>query len=114
MADLKVFRLDEYSWYVAHNLMEFLNWYDKNINSIETPDDLTELEIIEPEDGQMWSNTNITQEDIKELGDYEECCRGGVGDLIRRDGEIYKMQTFADVLGDEDIKEPYEIASTEW
>lgn len=114
MADLKIFRLDEYSWYVAHNLMEFLNWYDKNINSIETPDDLTELEIIEPEDGQMWSNTNITQEDIKELGDYEECCRGGVGDLIRRDGEIYKMQTFADVLGDEDIKEPYEIASTEW
>lgn len=114
MTDLKIFRLDEYSWYVAHNLMEFLNWYDKNINSIETPDDLTELEIIEPEDGHMWSNTNITQEDVEELGNYEECCRGGVGDLIRRDGEIYKMQTFADVLGDEDIKEPYEIASTEW
>lgn len=35
MADLKIFSLDEYSWYVAHNLMEFLNWYDKNINSIE-------------------------------------------------------------------------------
>lgn len=39
---------------------------------------------------------------------------GGIGDLMRRGGDIYKMQTFADVLGDEDIKEPYEIASTEW
>lgn len=33
---------------------------------------------------------------------------------MRKEGDIYKLQTFADVLGDEDIKEPYEIASTEW
>ena len=40
---------------------------------------------------------------------------GGIGDLKKMpDGEIFKMQTFADVLGDEDIKEPYEIASTEY
>lgn len=114
MADIKIFRLDDYSWYAAHNLMEFLNWYHKNIDSIETPDDLSELEIIEPEDGTMWSNENITQEDIEELGDAEEICRGGIGDLKRLDGYIYKVQTFADVLGDEDIKEPYEIASTNW
>ena len=115
MANLKIFKVDDYSWYVAHNLMEFLNWYHKNVHSIETEEDLQQLEITEPEDGHMWSDTNITPEDIKELGDYDECCRGGVGDLKRMsDGEIYKMQSFADVLGDEDIKEPYEIASTEW
>ena len=115
MANLKIFKVDDYSWYVAHNLMEFLNWYHKNVNSIETEEDLQQLEITEPEDGHMWSDTNITPEDIKELGDYDECCRGGVVDLKRMsDGEIYKMQSFADVLGDEDIKEPYEIASTEW
>jgi len=114
MADLKVFKVDDYSWYVAHNLMEFLNWYHENIDSIETKEDLTELEIIEPKDGTMWNSTNITQEDIEALGEYEEVCRGGIGDLMRRDGEIYKMQTFADVLGGQDIKEPYEIASTEW
>lgn len=114
MADLKIFRLDYYSWYVAHNLMEFLDWYHKNINNIETEDDLSELKIIEPEDGCMWSDQNITSEDVTALGDYDEHCKGGAGDLMRRHGEIYKMQTFAEVLGDEDIKEPYEIASTEW
>lgn len=114
MANLKIFRMDEYSWYVAHDLMEFLNWYHKNVNDIEDVDDLSELEIIDPEDGCMWCNSNITPDDIEELGDYDERCGGGVGDLKRVHGEIYKMQTFADVLGDEDIKEPYEIASTEW
>lgn len=112
--NLKIFRLDDCSWYVAHDLMEFLNWYDKNINSIESVDALDELEIINPEDGQMWSDTNITPEDIEALGEYEETCRGGIGDLMRKGDEIWKMQTFADVLGDEDIIEPYEIASTEW
>lgn len=104
MANLKIFRLDDCSWYVAHDLMEFLNWYHKNINDIETADDLSELEIIEPEDGCMWCDTNITLKDIAELGDCEGRCKGGVGDLMRRGGEVYKMQTFADVLGEEDIK----------
>ena len=110
-----IFQLDEYSWYAAHSIMEFLNWYHENIDSIEIPEDVAGITMIEPEDGQMWSNTNITQEDIDALGDYDEHCRGGIGDLKKMpDGEIFKMQTFADVLGDEDIKEPYEIASTEY
>lgn len=115
MADLKIFRVDEYSWYVAHNLMEFLNWYDKNIDSITETDDLSQLEITEPEDGTMWSDKNITQEDVKKLGENDEYGSGEeAGDLKKFYGEIYKMQTFAEVLGDEDIMEPCEIASTEW
>lgn len=109
MANLKIFRLDDCSWYVAHDLMEFLNWYHENINSVETTDDLSDLEITEPENGHMWSNTNVTPEDIAELGEYDE-----LGNLMRRDGEVWKRQTFAEVIGDIDIKEPYEIASTEW
>lgn len=112
---IRIFQLDEYSWYAAHSIMEFLNWYHENVDSIEIPEDIAGITMIEPEDGSMWSNTNITQEDIDKLGDYDEHCGGGIGDLKRMsDGEIYKMQTFADVLGGEDIKEPYEIASTEW
>jgi len=114
MADLKIFKVDDYSWYVAHNLMEFLNWYHENIDSIETEEDLDYLEIINPEDGGMWSDENITQEDIDALGDLEELGANGIGALLRRGGEIYKYQTYAAVLGDEDIKEPYEISSTEW
>lgn len=114
MADLKIFRIDDCSWFVAHNLMEFLNWYHKYIDSIETPEDLDCLEIINPEDGGMWSDENITQEDIDALGDNDEMGTNEIGALLRRNGEIYKYQTYAVVLGDEDIKEPYEIASTEW
>jgi len=114
MADLKIFRIDDYSWYVAHNLMEFLNWYHKRFSNIDEPEQLEMLEMFNPEDGAMWSNSNITTDDIVALGEYEEVCRGGIGDLRRIGGEIFKMQTFADVLGDEDINEPYEIASTEW
>lgn len=114
MADLKIFRIDDCSWFVAHNLMEFLNWYDKNIDSIETPEDLDCLEIINPEDGGMWNDANISEEDIKALGDADQLGTNEIGSLLRRGGEIYKYQTFAAVLGDEDIKEPYEIATTEW
>lgn len=115
MADLKIYKIDECSWYVAHNLMEFLNWYNKYIDELTEPDDLQELKVIEPESGTMWSDTNITQEDIAALGEYDEYGTGkDIGDLKRHDGEICKLQTFADVLGDKDIKEPYEIASTEW
>lgn len=109
-----IFQMDEYAWYVAHSIMEFLNWYHRNIDSIEILDELQGITMIEPENGTMWSNQNITQEDIEALGDSDEICRGGIGDLMRRDGEIFKMQTFADVLGDEDFNEPYEIASTDW
>lgn len=114
MTKLKIFRVDDCSWYVAHNLMEFLNWYHKNIDTIENPDDLMELKEINPEEGTMWSDRNITPDDIDSLGDSDEIGRDELGSLQRRYGEIFKKQTFAEVLGDEDINEPYEIASTEW
>lgn len=114
MADLKIFSVDDFSWYVAHDLMEFLNWYHENVLGINKPEDLSELHMLEPEGGYMWSNANITQGDIEALGEHDKYSRGGEGDLMRRDGEIWKRQTFADVLGDEDTKEPYEITSTEW
>lgn len=114
MADLKIFRLDECSWYVAHDLMEFLNWYHKNIEPLEDPERLKILEMFNPEDGLVWSAQSITPEDILAIEGCVEVDNGGVGDLKRRGGEIFKRQTFADILGDMDIEEPHEIASTEF
>lgn len=115
MADLHIYKLDEYSWYVAHNLMEFLNWYHKYIDSIDTEEDLECLEIIEPEDGYMLNSENITEEDILLLGDNDEICDNEGNVILKRMcGEIFKRQTFAEVIGDEDPAEPYEIASTEF
>lgn len=34
MANIKIFKMDDCSWYAAHNLMEFLNWYNKHIDSM--------------------------------------------------------------------------------
>ena len=118
MSDLHIYRINPYSRYVAHNLMEFLNWYHKYVDSIETVDDIEHLEIIEPNDGYMWSDQNITPEDINNLGDKDEYHNGlysvSLGDLQRKDGRIYKYQTFADVLGDKDPAVPYELASFEY
>lgn len=114
MTNLKIFKMDDYSWYVAHDLMEFLNWYHKNVESIETEEDLSELKVINPEDDWMLDDSNITQEDIKKLGDLDSYHGETGGDIMRLQDKIYKERTFAEVLGDEDIKEPYEIASAEW
>lgn len=118
MGDIKIFKLDDYAHYAAHSLMVFLNWYHRNVASIISPDDLDELEIINPEDGMMWSNLNITPEDIERIGDADEYGTGkNAGDLLRRDDKILKLQTYADVLnvlGEDDIKEPFEISTSEW
>lgn len=109
---MKLFKVDECSVYVANNLMEFLNWYHKNINTLEDVEELSELEEVSLDD-VMWYTGNITDEDILRLGDYDEVCSGGAGDLQRRYGEIYKLQTYREVLGDEEITEPYEVSNTE-
>lgn len=114
MNNLKIFRMDDYSWFVAHDLIEFLNWYHKNVENIETEEDLSELKVINPEDDWMWNDLDITPEDFKRLGDLDSCRGETEGDLMRFQGRVYKLQTFAEVLGDKDIKEPYEIASADW
>lgn len=110
---MKLFRIDDCSVYVANNLMEFLNWYHNNVDTLEDAEDIEGLEELSLED-VMWYSGNITDEDIKSLDDYEEVCKGGIGDLQKRNGEIYKLQTYRDVLAGEEIREPYEVSNTEW
>lgn len=110
MEKLKIFQLEEEVWYAAHNLMEFLNWYDKNIKPIEAPEDLKELQMFAPEDGCTWSSDNITREDVEALGERTELDRGGSGNLRRFGDTIYKLQTFSELIDGEDRQVPYRIA----
>jgi hypothetical protein len=110
---MKLFRLDEYSVYFANDLMEFLNWYHENINTLEDVEELSELEEVSLDD-VVWYAGNITHEDILRLDDYDEVCSGGAGDLQRRYGEIYKLQTYREVLKDAKTTHPFEISCTEW
>lgn len=113
MKELKIFQLEEEVWYAAHNLMEFLNWYDKNVKPIETPEDLKGLQMFAPEDGYTWSADNITPEDVEALGEKTELDRGGSGNLRRVGNVIYKMQTFSELLEGEDQQVPYRITGKE-
>lgn len=113
MEGLKIFQLEEEDWYAAHTLMEFLNWYDKNIKPIEVPEDLKELQMFAPEDGCTWSSDHITREDIEALGEKTELDRGGSGNLRRVGDTIYKLQTFSDMMGDGDRKVPFHIKKKE-
>lgn len=110
----KIFRIDDKSWYVAHSLMEFLNWYHQNIKSIESSEDLQELEILETSDVKVWSVKNVTKEDMEKIGNSDSYFDNGIPLLQRENGEIFKLQTCKEFLGEEDITEPYKIASTEW
>lgn len=102
--ELKIFQLEDEVWYAACDLMEFLNWYHEKIKPIQSPEDLMELQMFSPEDGCVWSTDNITKEDIEALGERAELDRGGSGNLRRYGNAIYKLQTFADRMGNE-IKE---------
>lgn len=114
MANLHIYRVDDYSWYVAHNMDEFIAWYNKYIDSLDD-EQIEAIEEMNPEDGYMLNSEGVTEEDLMELGDSDEICNlDGSVHLCRRMGTVYKRQTFAEVLGDEDPREPYEIASIEF
>lgn len=106
---LNIFQLEDEVWYAAHDLMEFLNWYNKKIKPINSPEDLKELQMFSPEDGCVWSPDNITKEDIEALGERSELDRGGSGNLRRYGNAIYKLQTFADLMGSEIGEVPCKI-----
>lgn len=126
MENLKVYKLNDYEWYITPwSLEKTLEWYNK-----EFEDDLT-AELVEECDVYnqgMWFETN-DEDDIEELGDSDEIIgyiktsKGTkrsvqFGNLMRRDGIVYKYCSFKVVIeeqySDEELLEPEVIATTEW
>lgn len=91
----KVYRINEYEWYATNGTLgELIGWYDKNVDSIEDVDTLQGIEESNIETEGMWSERNVTPEDIERLGDADEyCSRHPVfGDLKRHEGDVVKYQ----------------------
>ena len=126
MGDLKVYKLNDYEWYITPwSLEKTLEWYNK-----EFEDDLT-VELVEECDVYnqgMWFETN-DEDDIEELGDSDEIIdyiktpkgikrSAQFGNLMRRDGIVYKYCSFKVVIeeqySDEELLEPEVIATIEW
>lgn len=74
-----------------------------------------ELEECDLDNDCMWYETN-DKKDIEELGDYDEQCKGGIGDLrrgIEDKSIIERLMTFREVLKIQGYSnKPYEIATT--
>jgi hypothetical protein len=112
---VKVFKMNDYSWFASKFDMEKTNeYYNQEIddNDIE---DVEECDL--DKDGMWWETTD--KADIEKLGEADELVddigKTSVGDLMRRDSQVYKFTSFRKVLEESnDFTEPYEIATTEW
>ncbi|WP_252225180.1 MULTISPECIES: hypothetical protein [unclassified Clostridium] len=124
--ELKVYKLNDYEWYITPwNITDTLKWYNE-----EFEDNIIKEDIIESNlntEGMWWETED--KNDIERLGDYDEII--GIektlegtkrkicfGNLMRKEGEIYKYIPFREVIKhyylNSILTEPEVIATTEW
>lgn len=109
---LKVYSDGDSNWYASPWGMEKTKeWL---LEQYRLDDDL-ELERCDLDNDCMWYETKDTK-DIEELGDADEKCNGGIGDLrkgIENESIVEKLMTFREVIKLQgESKEPYCIATT--
>ncbi|AVP54506.1 Uncharacterised protein [Clostridium tetani] len=109
---MKVYFDGDSEWYASPwDLEKTRLWIIKEFNL----DDDLELEECDLSNDCMWYETN-DKKDIEELGDYDEECKGGIGDLrrgIEDKSIIERLMTFREVLKIQGYSsKPYEIATT--
>lgn len=111
---MKVYFDGDSEWYASPwKLEKTRQWIIENYQL----DKDFELEECDLDNDCMWYETN-EPEDIAGLGDYDEQCKGGIGDLrkgIEDKSIVEKLMTFRDVLKlRKSSNEPYVIASTNY
>lgn len=109
---MKVYFDGNSEWYASPwDLEKTREWIIKEYES----DDDYEIEECDLDNDGMWYETN-DKKDIEQLGDYDEQCKGGIGDLrrgIEDKNIVEKFMTFREVLNIQGYSEkPYEIATT--
>lgn len=125
MNNLKVYKLNDYEWYVTPwSIEKTLEWYNKEFDDDLTKDMVGECDIYNE---GMWLETS-DKEDIERLGDSDERISiiktpKGIkravrfGDLMRRDDIVYKYCSFKvaiEDMYDKELVEPEVIASTDF
>lgn len=117
---LKVYKMNDYDWVAAETLMQAAIWYHGNVEPIIETEELCKIRKCDIETEGTWIETN-DKEDIVRLrgldGRVATRYSPSIGDLQRRYGTVFKYVSFKEALGkyaDEEYKEPFVIASTEW
>lgn len=106
----KIFTLDDEDYYAARSLMEFLNWYNKNIDPLESEEQLQGLSIHDPEDTYAWDSESVTEEDMAEYEKAMQTDGQRPENLYYIGGILYKKCKHSELI-DKDAKEPYLIAT---
>lgn len=121
--NVKVYRMDDCEWWASKwNEEETNKFFNEEYGTENEIEDVKECNM--DKDG-MWYTTN-NPKDIEELGDNDEIMsiekvngmkkrKVAFGNLMRRDGEVFKYMSFRDVLKlNGDFENPFMIATTEW
>lgn len=114
MSQISVFRMNDYEWWASKlSIEETEKYYEKEFGEENQIEDILECDI--DKKGMWWETED--EKDIKDLGENDECVHKPteLGDLMSRNGEVYKYIPFRLALMKiGEIKEPFCIASTEW
>lgn len=114
MKDIKIYKMNDCEcWATKWSLEETVNYYNKDYGEI-LEDEIEFIEEVNIDNAYMWWDTE-DEEDIKELGESDEYCNGGKGDLMRRGNTVYKTISYREALERwGDFEEPFMISTTEW
>lgn len=120
---IKVYKMDDYEWWASKlDKDETNDFFNEEYGNDNDVDEVRECDL---DNEGMWYSTDDPK-DIEALGDSDEIIsiekvdgmtrrKTAFGDLMRRNGQVYKFMSFRDVLKMHgDFKEPFMIASTEW
>lgn len=126
MESLKVYKLNDYEWYVTPwNIKKTLEWYNKEFGDDLTEDNVEERDLYN--DGIFLLTED--EDDISDLEGKDELISyikvdgnwkqsPQFGDLIRMDGMVYKYCSLKvaieELYGDKELTEPEVIASTDF
>lgn len=119
---IKVYKMDDYEWWASKwDKEKTNNFFNEEYGTENEIEDVKECDL--DKDG-MWYATN-NPKDIEELGDNDEIIsiekvngmtkrKVAFGDLMRRDGEVFKYMSLRNVLKlHGDFEKPFMIATTE-
>lgn len=112
---LKVYFDGDSVWYASPYELEetaLILAKDMHLDLTELLDTLEECDL---DKDCMWYPTN-KQEDIETLGDYDEHCNGGIGDLRKgQENNVEKLMSFREVIKIQGTsKKPYIIAASDY
>ncbi len=70
--NLKVFKIDDYSWVIAESKKQAIEWYNKEYGYLLEEDEVYEVNYSSTgEDGGYWDEVNMSEFDVPQTGVFK-------------------------------------------